>query len=101
MLSLARPSQGLLVGHLFHPVDDLAVELFLKGDMGHGRRCRSSMPVLFLGCEPDNVARPDCLDRAALALHPSASGSHYQRLTKRMGVPCGAGPGLERYMRTG
>ena len=30
---------------LFHPVDDLAEELFLNGDMCHGRSGRSTVPI--------------------------------------------------------
>ena len=47
------------------------------------------------GREPDDVARPDFLDRAALALHPAAAGRDDQRLAQRMGVPGGARAGLE------
>jgi len=35
----------LFVAHLFHPVDDLTVELFLNGDMRHGRGRRGIMPM--------------------------------------------------------
>jgi hypothetical protein len=35
----------LLVAHLLHPVDDVPVELFLNGDMRHGRGCRGSACV--------------------------------------------------------
>ena len=59
-----------------------------------GRR-RSAMPVLLPGREPDHVARPDLLDRSALALHPAAAGGDDQRLAQRMGVPRGARARLE------
>ena len=63
----------LLVADLFHPVDDLAVELLLNGDMRHRRRRRGAVPMLLAGREPDHVAGPDFLDRAAPALHPDRS----------------------------
>ena len=46
--------------------------------------------------EPDDVARPDFLDRAALPLHPADAGGDDQRLAERMGVPGGTRAGLER-----
>ena len=47
------------------------------------------------GREPDHVAGPDLLDRAALALRPAAAGGDDQRLPERMRVPCGARARLE------
>jgi hypothetical protein len=49
----------LFVADLFQPVDGLAVELFLNGDVGHGRGGRGAMPVLLARRDPDHVARPD------------------------------------------
>ena len=48
-----------------------------------------------LGREPDDVALLDFLDGAALALHPAAAGGDDQGLAQRVGVPGGAGAGLE------
>ena len=62
----------LLVADLFHPVDDLAVQRFLNGDMRHCRRRRGAVPVLLAGRKPDHVAWPDFLDRPAPALRPAA-----------------------------
>ena len=56
------------VGHLLHPVDGFAVLDLLDGDMGHRGGRRRAVPVLFARREPDDVAGPDFLDRAALAL---------------------------------
>jgi hypothetical protein len=53
---------------VFHPVDHLAIELFLNGDVRHRRRRRRAMPVLLAGFNPHHVARPDVLDGAARAL---------------------------------
>ena len=83
----------LLVADLFHPVDGFAVELFLNGDVRHGRGWRGAVPVLLTRREPDHVARPNFLDRPAPALCPAATGRHDQGLAQRMGVPCGPAPG--------
>ena len=49
MLYMGYAPLILFVADLFHPVDGLAVELFLNGDMGHGRGWRGAMPVLLTG----------------------------------------------------
>src|SRR5918996_2433043 len=49
----------LFITDLFHPIDDLAVDMFLDGDMGHGRRRRRAVPVLDGRRNPDDVARAD------------------------------------------
>ena len=85
----------LPVTDLFHPIDNLAVELFLNGDVRHGRRRRGAVPVLFAGREPDHITRPDLLDRAAFALGPAAAGRHDESLAKRMLVPGCPGARLE------
>jgi hypothetical protein len=86
----------LVVADLFHPVDDLTVELFLNGDMRHGRGRRSTMPMLLARQEPDHIAGMDLFNRTALALHPTATRCDYEDLTQRMGVPRGASTRLER-----
>src|SRR5689334_15109382 len=58
----------LLVGDVLHPLDRRAVQLLLDGDVAHGRRRRGAVPVLLARLGPDHVARPDLLDRPALAL---------------------------------
>src|SRR5438067_4990530 len=70
----------LFVADLLHPVDGLAVELFLDGDVRHGRGCRGAVPMLLTRREPDHVTWPDLLDRAAPALGPAAAGGHDQGL---------------------
>ena len=87
----------MFVADLFHPVDDLPVELFLNGDVRHGRGRRGPMPVLLAGREPDHVTRPDLLDRAAPALNPAAASRDDESLTERMRVPCGPRARLEGY----
>jgi hypothetical protein len=85
----------LLVTHLFHPLDDLAVELFLDGDVGHGGGRRGPVIVLHSRRDPHHIARPDFLDRPVLALDPAVTGGDDQGLTERMGVPCRASARLE------
>ena len=77
----------LFVAHLLHPLDDLAVELFLNRDMGHGRSRRGTMPVLFLGRAPHHVARSYCHFWTAFALHPATPVRDDQGLPERMDVP--------------
>src|SRR5947199_8791634 len=69
---LSRPI--LVVAHLFHPVDDLAVERFLNGDVRHCCRRRGAMPMFLVRREPDHIAGADLIDRSALALHSTADG---------------------------
>ena len=86
----------LFVGDVFQPVDHLAVELFLNGDVGHGGGWRGAVPVFFARRKPDHVAGADFLDRAAPALHAPAAGGHDQGLAQRVSMPGGAGAGFER-----
>ena len=86
----------LFVADLFQPVNRLAVELFLNGDVRHGRGGRGAVPMLLARRKPDDVTRPDFFDRTSPALRPSAAGGHDQSLTQRMRVPGGAGAGLKR-----
>jgi hypothetical protein len=60
---LAKPRSGpvLRVADLFQPIDGLAVERFLNGDMRHGGRRRGAVPVLLAGREPDDIAGADFL----------------------------------------
>src|SRR5215210_3075590 len=80
----------LLISDLLQPVDGLTVELFLNGDVRHGRGRRRAVPVLLVRWEPDDVARPDFLDRAALALSKAEPGRHDERLPEWVRVPCRA-----------
>src|SRR5436305_13311974 len=77
----------LLVGDVFQPVNDLAVELFLNGDVCHTRFWRGSVPVLFTGRKPDDIAWANLLDWATCALHPSTARCNDESLSKRMCVP--------------
>jgi len=90
----------LFVTDLFHPVDHLAIELFLNGNVRHGSGWRGTVPMFFPGREPDDIARMDLLDGTALALHSPATACDNQGLSKGMGMPCGACTGLEGYTCT-
>src|SRR5579871_3408314 len=85
----------LFVADLFHPLDHLAVQRFLNGDMGHRRGWRSTMPVLLAGRTQDHVSGPDLLLGLAPTLGPAEAGGHDQRLTERMRMPSRAGARLE------
>src|SRR3954452_7324129 len=85
----------LLVGDLLHPVDVLAVEGFLNGDVAHSGGRRRAVPVLQPRRKPHNIAGPHLLDGAAVALHPSQSRGDDQRLSERMRMPGGPGTRLE------
>src|SRR5690349_5280275 len=85
----------LLFADLFHPVDGLAVERLGDRDVRHRRGGRGAVPVLLARLEPHHIARPDRLDRSALALYPAAAEGDDQRLAERMGVPRRARTGLE------
>ena len=55
--------------------------------------------MLFVRRKPDDIARPDFLDRPAFALRPTKAGGNNQRLTEWMRMPGGARTGLERDAR--
>src|SRR5215212_2399267 len=84
-MSSGRPDSGpvLLVAHVLHPLDRLAVERLLDGDVRHRRGRRRAVPVLLAGLEPDHVARADLLDRAALALGQARAEGDDERLPQR------------------
>ena len=85
----------MVVGDVFEPVDDFAVEGFLDGDVGHGGGGGGAVPVFFAGWEPDDIAGVEFFDGSAEALGATGAGGDDQGLTERMGVPGGAGSGLE------
>jgi len=86
----------LCLTHLLHPVDDLAVERFLNGDVRHRARWHCAVPMFFVSREPDHVARPDFLNRSTFALRPSQTGRDDQGLTEWMRMPRSARTRLER-----
>src|SRR5437667_3427792 len=89
----------LFVVDFLHPVDGLAVEPFLNRDVRHGSRWRGAVPVFLTGRERDHVTGANLLDRAAPTPGASAARRHDERLTERVGVPCGPSAWLERDAR--
>ena len=77
----------LPVGDVLHPGRAAAVQRLGDGDVGHRAGRRGAVPVLDPRRDPDDVARPDLLHRAALLLHPAAAGGDDQRLAQRVRVP--------------
>src|SRR5215472_8001235 len=85
----------ILITDLFQPLDRFAIERFLNGDVSHCCRRRRAMPMLLVGRKPDDIARPDFLNRAALSLRPAATSRDDQGLPERVRVPGGPCTRLE------
>src|SRR5439155_2366099 len=82
LLSPVLPRSNVL-----HPIDDFPVQRFLNGNVSHrSRQCRP-VPMLFVRRKPDDIARPDFLDRPAPTLRPSKARRDDQRLTEWMCMP--------------
>src|SRR5260221_12905333 len=80
---LPPPSAQVLFGAFrFHPVNDLAVELFLNSDVGHGCGWRGAVPMFLSRRGPDHVTRSNVLDWATPALYPATAHGHDQRLAQ-------------------
>src|SRR2546421_12445772 len=92
---MASPSSVLFVCDMFEPVDRLAIELLLNGDVRHRRGGRRAMPVLFAGGKPHDVTGANLFNRSAPALGAAGPGCHDQRLAERMSVPGSACAWLE------
>src|SRR5436305_323128 len=87
-LRIRRPiTLVLLVADVLHPVHDLAIFLFLNGDMRHASVRGRAVPVLFARGEPDYITGTNLLDLPAPALNPSKAGGYDQSLAERMSVP--------------
>src|SRR5690348_760977 len=84
---------------MFHPIDDLAVELLLDGDVRHSGRGRCPVPVFFARREPDDITRANLLDGSAFALRPATACCDDERLPQRMCMPCSPGPRFEGHAR--
>src|SRR5207244_3700947 len=59
----------VLIADVFQPLNRLAIELFLDGNVRHRGRERGTVPMFLAGSEPDDIARPDLLDRPTRSLH--------------------------------
>src|SRR6478609_2399383 len=86
---VTQPSLSLVLvfAHLFHPINDLAVQLFLCGNVCHCDCWRRAMPMFFSRRKPYHITRANFFNRASLLLYPSEAGGHNQRLTEGMRVP--------------
>src|SRR5258708_19322382 len=93
--AVLRSALIVFIADLLHPVNDLAIKRFLKGDMGHGSGWRSAMPVFLPRRRPDHVPRMNRLDRTIPTLCTAAPSRHDQGLAQRVGVPGGARTRLE------
>ena len=94
---LPPPSALVLFGAFrFHPVNDLAVELFLNGDVRHGCGWRGPVPMFLNRLEPDHVPWSNVLDGTTPALDPATASRHDQRLAQRVAVPCFPSAGFNR-----
>ena len=58
------------VADLLEPIDRLAVERFLDGDMGHGCLGTGAVPVLFPGPEAHHITGQHSFERAVLFFAP-------------------------------
>src|SRR3954467_13354897 len=90
-----RSEEVLFVANLLHPVDDLAVQLFLDGDVGHCCGLCGAVPMFVPRRTPDEITRPDFLNRATPTLCPAAARDHNQGLAQRVRMPCSASTGFE------
>src|SRR6516164_7342178 len=96
-----RCGRIFLIADLFQPLDDLAVERLLDGNVAHAGRRRRPVPMLFTGRAHDHIASADFLLGPAPTPHPPATGGNDQPLTQRVGMPSRAGAGFERNQRGG
>src|SRR3954469_14320499 len=91
----------LVIAHLFHPFDVLAVEGLGDGNVGHVSRYAPAMPMLYPRRSPDDIARLDLMLFTPLLLDPTGAGRHNQELPERMCMPRGARAGLKRDVSAG
>ena len=94
------PRAVLFVADLLHPVDDLALEFLLDGDVRHRAVRRGAVPMLLSGRTRDHISGMNLFDRTSLALHEASTLRHNERLTQGMVVPSRAGARLEGDPRT-
>ena len=77
-----------LVADMFHPFDNVTVQLFLNRDVRHGRRRCRSVPVLLARREPDHITWPYLLHWPVFALDPAAACRDDEGLAERVRMPC-------------
>src|SRR5438552_17942489 len=93
------PRVVLFVADLLHPVDGLAVEFLLDGDVRHRAFWRGAVPMLLSWRKRDHIPGMNLFDRTSIALHEAATIRHNERLTQWMVVPSRAGARLGRALR--
>ena len=89
------PQPILFVADLLHPLDGLAVQRFLDGDVTHAGRGGRAVPVLLAG--RNQITSPGLISSTgppSRCTQPKPGGDD-QRLPERMGVPGGARARLE------
>src|SRR5215212_2746792 len=89
VVSSARGGAALVVrvSDLFQPLDGLAIERLLDGNMRHSRGGRCAVPMLLTRREPNHVARSNFLNRSAFPLGPAAACRYDQGLPQRVCMP--------------
>ena len=85
----------MFIANFFQPIDRFAIKRLLNGDMRHRGFLCCAVPVFFAWREPDDIARMNFLNWAALALRPTAPRGNEEGLAERMCVPSGAGAGFK------
>src|SRR5579885_215111 len=95
-----RSALVLFVADLFHPVNCLAVESLLNGDVRHGRGWRGAMPMFLPRLKQDHIAWSNLLDGSPPTLCPATASRHDQGLAQRVGVPGSPSAWLERHTGT-
>src|SRR5437588_12612641 len=86
----------LFVADLLHPVNRLAVETLLNGDVCHGGGGCCPMPMFLPWWDPGHVPRTNVFNRASPALCQTTASHHNQSLAQRVCVPGGSSTWLER-----
>src|SRR2546430_6798582 len=86
----------LFVADLLHPVNRLAVETLLNGDVCHGGGGGCPTPMFLPLGEPDHLPPTNVFKPASPAPAPTTTSHHNQNLAHRVGAPGGPSPRLER-----
>src|SRR5579872_112715 len=100
VLAAAFIPMVLLVRDVLQPIDDFAVELFLKRDVRHRGGRGSTMPVLLTWREPYHITGSNLLHQPTFTLNPAAPGGHDKRLTEWVRMPGSPGTRLESHAGT-
>lgn len=80
---------------MLHPFGSLAVECLGKSNVRHTHVLAGAMPMLGMGRDPDNITRPNLLNRTFPMLYEADTCGDDQRLAQRVGMPSRARARLE------